>query len=334
MGTIEFRYNLINDIQLVDYIELEFNIVNQSNKTIYFSRRDTPFDSYISDCFIIKENDEKPLQFDGVFVKRLTESEEDIITLESEKWLTVKFKISESYKFLHATKHVIVYNVSKFRYAYNKELLIKYTNFTKSNYEIKNEPCVITIKSNAAVMPVFRTLGDKNRKNEKHSIKSGLIINGGSPTQKSKIIDLTNELINLNNSKPLTVTNSPLYKKWFGNSFPSNGTTVRNNYTELFFEIGKQNMQYNILSKVDGTIVAETTKYGNSINIFSAFFALDQIGFDSQSGVLIHEFSHIICETVDSGNSISDSLDDAKNNPDEVISFANNYEYYYEDFYW
>lgn len=330
MGTIEFIYKVINSVDLIDCIELEFSIVNHSENTIFFSRRNTPFDSYLNDCFIIKENNEKRIQFDGLFVKRFPESKLDIIELKTGKSKSTTFKISESYSFNPSLKYTILFDEQNFRYAFEPDILLKSSTYSKKCLIISNESCFLNLFNKQFISSNFKTIGDLNRRQDKDNF-IGITFENASPEKERLLLDLTDKILDI---PPIEIDNNNLYKIWFGLNFNQNNKIVQNNFIKIFFEIGKKRIKY-IVSNNLIDAYAETTYNGNSIKLYPAFFNnANNFGFDSQLGILIHEFSHITCCTSDVGKTVDDSINLAKNNPKDAIKAANNYEYYIEDLLW
>jgi hypothetical protein len=77
-----------------------------TNKDLFFISENTPFDSYITDCFIIKYNNEHTVDFDGRFVKKIDHTE--IIQLKAGETISKIIPVSESYQI---SKKWILFNI-------------------------------------------------------------------------------------------------------------------------------------------------------------------------------------------------------------------------------
>jgi hypothetical protein len=328
MNAIEFLYHVSNLDTSSKSIVLEFKIINHSEKDIYFSRRNTPFDSYISNCFNVVFNNDILIKFDGLFVKRSTESEADILLLKAGMTMETSVKISESYSFSMIGNYKINYNSSYFRFSLGAQTLLDYKSYSCNFFVIVNSPYLLTLPLKFDSIP---TIGDKFRRDEKME-STGIRFTNTTKSQEEIILKLTKNIIDLN--KPFVLTNNKLFEMWFGNYNVSNFELVDRNFIFIFSEISKENINYTI-SDFDTDFFAETTFHGDTITLFPKFwYKAKDSGFDTKLGILIHEFSHISCETTDLSGSVDDSLNLAKNSPEEAINAANNYEYYIEDLLW
>lgn len=329
MNSIEFFYNVPNLDATSKSIVLDFRIINHTKKDVFFSRRHTPFDTYFSDCFNIVFNNDTLLKYDGLFVKRAVESEADIILLKAGMTLKTSVKISESYSFSMIGNYKINYNSRYFRFSLESQTLLQYKSYSNNSLVIINSPYLLTLPLKFYSIP---TIGDKFRQDEK-VVDRGIKFMNATKSQKNSILSLTRNMIDLMN-KPFVLSNNKLFEMWFGKYNVSDFEFVGNNFIFLFSEISKKDINY-LISNVDNDFFAETTFRGDTITLFPKFWymAKDK-GFDTKLGILIHEFSHISCETTDLSGSVDESLDIAKNSPKDAINAACNYEYYIEDLLW
>lgn len=331
---IEFNYS-ISDIDYRNLnINLDFSVYNNSEVTVYFSRRNTPFDNYLDNCFEILFNNDSVLRFDGYYVKRFDENADDIITLKPKEKLSTRINISDSYNFSLIGNYTISYKVKNFKYYINIHSFFKYKEQCHS-FELINPSASFQFTQKSLL---FTTIGERFRILNKDFILTDRIqfINSNDE-QKHKIIDLIDEIIHFFNHT-FQLNQDKLFIKWFGEKFDENLEKVKNNFLFIFDKVETKNVSFiidNNLKSNQNDWYAVTYYNSNSITLFPPFWnkSMDK-GFNSKLGILIHEFSHMACESNDNSTSVCDSLGLAKHNPDEAITSANNYEYYVEDLLW
>jgi hypothetical protein len=269
---IEFKYNIVNDSNS-NLIQLEFSIINHSNRTIYFSRRNTPFDNYLSDCFTIQYNNDSLLKFDGLFVKRFQESKIDILKLKPYETLSTKLQLNDSYKFTSIGIYSIIYNISYFRFSFNLKSLIN-SSYCSSKLEIINNAISFEIFNKLVSL---QTLGDKFRKSDK-DISGEIKFKFADDTQKAILRKLTNDILDIF-TKPFILGKDNFYELWFGKYSVVNFITVSSNFTYIFSEINKRSITYVIDNGItldrNGKPVdryAQTYQDSSIITLFPAFW--------------------------------------------------------------
>jgi hypothetical protein len=316
----------------IESINLHFKIENKYNKDLFFISENTPFDSYITDCFIIKYNNEHTVDFDGRFVKKIDHTE--IIQLKAGETISKIIPVSESYQISKKGSYSIYFNSSKFNISDNKyELIGRKCNFNIINsglIEINNEACSFLINEKFGFI---ETLGEKFRLKDNNKKAGDIVVRNGSSKQKDILKRIYNEILIF--SADLNLKHDDLYKMWFG--VPDNVTYVSNKYSSIFSLMENKSTEFYIVvdeSENMSNLIAETTKGGKRIVIYKNFWDLTDYAFNSKFGTLIHEFSHIICSTVDSENEIECTRLLAKIDVNRAINSANNYEYYIEDLLW
>lgn len=339
MSFIEFRYNIINTDMVNSHLELKFEMTNFYSKKINFSRRGTPFDTYLSNCFIIKYNNDKIVTFDGLLVSRPEENNDDILCLEANESKTVNVKISASYKFCNNGLYELQFNTSNFKFLFNiTDLTIQDLIYSEHSINIKNKHIEFILNINSFIN--IPTIGDEFRSNP-NNIGNGITFsNNATVDQKNILVCLTAQLINfyttmLNpNNQNIFVMEDELYYKWFGLSYNNNKYTVNDYYMFTFERIISKNIFYNIDNSINGHY-AETVPNSTQITIYPLFWQNNMENcFYSQFGILIHEFSHIACSTSDDSTSVCKSLEFAQQEYDKATKAANNYQFYIEDLLW
>lgn len=331
---IEFVYSIDGINTINNAIELNFSIINHTNYSIWFSRRNTPFDNYLNDCFCIKLNNHVNLIFDGLLVKRFEESEIDIIQLLPRSKLFKKIYLSDSYKFTYSGKYVVEYITDKFRYSIDNNNILSHCDFPSIQIQVINNPFVFELSNKFLSLP---TLGDKNRKPD-DCIPGQIKFKYSKPEEEEILTKLTKDIIDISQNQ-FNLSNIELYEKWFGVYEEINSVKVNNNFDLIFNEIKKQCttyvMYHDIAYDNEGKPIdryAHAYFDDNKVYLYPAFWKkAGDTGENTKIGILIHEFSHIKCNTFDDVDKRNDALLLAKTNPTKAIQQANNYEFYFED---
>lgn len=328
MSSIEFRY-CINNLDTFDnHLELNFEMINHYERDLYFSRRGTPFDDHLSDCFIIKHNNQILLKFDGLLVSRKDESDEDIIKIESGKSINKIVKITETYKFIENGNYEIRFKTKNFKFHLESKLIIDDLVYFNNPINITNNVLIFNIN---AKQLLFNTIGDVYR-NIDNTLGQITFSNNATKEQKDILLKITEDLIDFYKNH-FKIINDDLYIKWFGLYKGDCLATVIDFYKFTFNRILKRDIHYNIDNNAS-IYYAITVPRSHQITIFPQFWKRFDKCFYSKFGLLIHEFSHIECSTSDDSNSICESLEFAKIDCELATSAAYNYEFYIEDLLW
>lgn len=336
MSYIEFKYTISNFNASSDHLELKFEMINSYDRDLYFSRRGTPFDSYLCDCFIIKHNNDVSLKFDGLLVTRIEESGEDILTLKSGETLETTLKISTFYKFYHTGNYEIQFNIDNFRFLLETKVAINNLATYYKPIIIVNKPHFFSIDIKSFL---FKTIGDKYREDDKIKEDTGIRFSCNATDKEKDILRrITDELITFytkhEQNSEIQIYDDVFYKRWFGSKFATNNRKVIDTLSFTFKKIKEKNILYCIdNSCISYCDYAYTVDGSKRITILPPFWqALDDKSFYSKSVIILHEFTHVVGLTnhyIESN--VCNGLKLAINDCDKAILSPYSYQYYIAD---
>jgi len=134
------------------------------------------------------------------------------------------------------------------------------------------------------------------------------------------------------------------FKKWFGSTSDENKNKMVNVYSKIQndlagrsatdFKYDTDTNAYAYVYKPNKVISAIKSFFGieskQTIYLGSQFFYAPAEGVDTQSGVLVHESSHLTSDTMDYVYGTEKATRLASDDPDKAMNNADNVEYYYE----
>lgn len=335
---VEIQYHFDDNSFIGEAISFTITLINHSNIELFLLKKGTPFANTLTDCFEVKYNNEqKVIIFDGLFIKAGQICESDIVSIKpNAPPISKKVLISDSYQVSRIGNYELKLKLPKLFISSNKsDLLNAAKRNTTDLIEITNPIFKFTIPNK---IKKIKTIGEKNRRKKSNKSLGGIIFLNGTPAQKQIILDSTKLIIKKSVSFNLFSVTDSRFLKWFGVHNQAEFDQLKKRFILIFKKIKTDYIKYYFYSEGEymdePCDYASTSKCGDMINIYSSLFwsAGDDFSFNSKPGTIIHEFSHIYCDTDDDGGeSITECRNCADNYPEVAIRCANNYELYVEE---
>ena len=96
---IKCQLALVSENNLVNSVEVEYTVENITNQDVTLLTWYTPLEGFLSDLFLISNNQTKRLDYKGKLVKRLQPEPEDYLVLPAKKRFSIRLDLAEAYSF-------------------------------------------------------------------------------------------------------------------------------------------------------------------------------------------------------------------------------------------
>ena len=344
-GPFTVSISLADNYITGDDITCNVTITNTHDQPLHLLKRNTPLEGLQSHVFTITIENNKPIQYDGYFFKRMQPSADEFALVPPGKSLTASVDLTTVYSLHKEGVYVVTYDADVvFTDSENftkpetfkrqhivsspaKFQLLKHhskgpklpvgelhrqleaLSLAKSNYTKKIE----RLGANGPISPLFsgrRSSSDESTAKSAYSLAF----------QKAQV------------SPSYISSNLGVYSTWFGSQYTSYISTVQGNYNKLYSAMTTKSFTLYFYGPSCKTNVFAYT-YFNSQTIYlcSAYVnAPWNNGHDTKYGTLVHEMTHAVAYTEDLAYGEYDIKNLAALDPRKAIQNADNYEYFVE----
>ena len=317
-------------------------ITNNHNADYYLLKRDTPLDDLTSHMFLVKNNENYDVNYDGFFFKLAKPTADDYVRVLGHSSVASTVVLSKAYSF---------YDPSIYSMKLHTQLLYTDSPYSAplSQYLTSNTRHMFLLSSDQE--PLWTEPENLRRKQAllqdisdsyfpayaQAGYKSPTFAGAWPDDQKIATETAYNLAYSAAPESVKDITERPpLYKQWFGESSSTRQDKVKGVYNSITDAMN--NHAYELDYYGDHCKPSEKKKFAytafdwRTIVFCYAYFHAKDTGCDSKAGTIIHEMSHSAGHTVDVpgyyGANQCEKL--AKNDPDTAVTNADNYEYFSE----
>lgn len=290
-------------------------LTNHTDEDLYILSHNTPFEeNYIGNAVISSNDNLLYLKFGYNYKRSISITESDIITVKKKSSVSKRVLLSDYFDF-------------KSKGIYNFSIRIENIYYSSNIIDIINNSCNYSNNRNGASSSLILSgeLTINQIINRTHYFQ----INTENDEAKQLLInELTNEICTILNK--MTISYDDLFIKWFGARI-ENVDIVKKNFNALVHSIKNENIKY-LFERNNHMLSYYAMASSDDIVFYPKYFNTQRYGFDSQIGILVHEYMHICFDAKDIENNIDCSIKLAYSYPEKAIEAANNYEYYFEEY--
>ena len=299
----------------INYPYFIIELTNHTDEDLYILSHNTPFEgNYFGNVVISRKDNQLNLKFGYNYKRSISITERDIITVKKKSSLSKRILLSDYFDL-------------KSKGTYNFSIRIENIYYSTNIIDIISNGCNYSNNTNSATSSLI--LSGELSINQVINRTHHFHINTENDEAKQLLInELTIEICTILNK--MTISYDDLFIKWFG-ARKENVDIVRNNFNALVHSIKNDNIKY-LFERNNHILLYYAMASSDDIVFYPKYFNTQRYGFDSQIGILVHEYMHICIDARDIENNIDCSIKLAYSYPEKAIEAANNYEYYFEEY--
>lgn len=318
-------------------LSLRYTLTNDSGKTLYVLKWQTPLEGFASDMFVV-QRDGEPIPYQGILIKRGAPRPEDYVTLAPGESSSAVVDLAEGYGIYEAGDYSVELRSRLFdisgkqpaERAAGRRLSPKAVRSSAVAFKLREdrprpEPPMVPMAEGgveAAKTPIFKGCSEsrRNHLNQAH--------------EKSRIGSAATILV-LKGTKEADRPSAKRYKTWFGTHTKARYDTVTSHYEKIFEALDSKQITFNCdcAPQYQNAYAYVYPLKPYEIFLCNAFWTAPLEGTDSKAGTLVHETSHfkVVADTDDHAYGHNDCKDLAKNSPQNAIDNADSHEYFFEN---
>jgi peptidyl-Lys metalloendopeptidase len=331
-------------------IKVRFELTNHGSVDLLVLKWFTPLEGLNSDCLNVLRDGHTRVPYDGPLRKRGKPGPDDYVLVRAGETVTVDVDVSESYQVSIPAEYTIELNIRALEYrpvtpaaAGNRMLIL--ANAPPELDAIRGGGTALAVPEGS---PSILTRGEaaRNEPDEQPPPDGGGAtftaaataanplppnVVGGTTIRRTSVELAHKNGFQLCESALAALDNDERYEDWFGEFTDERFEDVQAVFTKVRDRMKHVVFTYDLSGEdCDDTDYAFTYKGVKKVHVCPAFWDAPANGIASKAGTIVHEHSHCDAGTDDIAYGLDDARQLAKDEPDNAIQNAENYEFYAE----